>query len=119
MEPPSLPIIRAKVVRDRLHGELKEIRRGTKHFRSGAKVFVVDAYPGAGRTVTVVGHHRAGGQFAEIDMPVRHLEGFVLERTYSPTIIKLIEARYQHPRSYTEAYVSELLTVLPAWATES
>ena len=49
---------------------LLERRRGTKHFRGGAKVHVIDAHWGTCEVVTVIGHHRASGRYAKLDMRV-------------------------------------------------
>ena len=68
-------------------GEEHKIKRGTKHFRGGAKVYIAYAYGGMCDNATVIGHHRNNSRFIKITMPVKHLENFRLELVYSPKVI--------------------------------
>src|SRR5687768_9928203 len=68
-------------------GEEHKIKRGTKHFRGGAKVYIAYAYGGMCDNATVIGHHRNNSRFIKIAMPVKHLENFRLELVYSPKVI--------------------------------
>jgi hypothetical protein len=87
--------IAAKVVRDLPFCPLGVQRRsGVKHFAGGAKVFVIDDYPGMCENVVVVGHHRGSGQYVNIVLPVTALEGFKARVVYSPTILKMIAAHF-------------------------
>lgn len=120
MEQESVLVVRAKVVEDRPFGHGgTETRKGTKHFRPGAKVYVIDGYRGTCETVTVIGHHRSSGRFAVLDMPVKHLEGFRLDRNYSPKVISLIEEHYAGYIAYTEEIAQKLFEVLPLWKAEA
>ena len=40
-----------------------EAKQGTKHFRAGAKVYVIDAFWGTCDSVTVIGQHRSSRRF--------------------------------------------------------
>ena len=117
MEAPtsSIRVIRAKVVEERFHGEDRQPRRGTKHFRGGAKVYVIDGYWGSCDSVTVIGHHRGGGRYVKLDMPVEHLSDFRMDTVYSPKVIALVQQHYADRPPYTEAYGEDLLRVLPEW----
>ena len=120
MEKESILVIRASVVQVRLYGEGGlETRKGTKHFRPGAKVYVIDAHWGMCDAVTVIGHHRASGRFTKLDMSVKHLENFRLDRAYSPNVISLVKQHYSGHRKYTDQYASELFEVLPKWKAEN
>jgi len=71
-----------------------ETRRGTKHFRPGAKVYLVDAYWGMGaESVIVVGHHRGSKRLITLAMRSAHLTNWRIGRTYSPHIIRELEKR--------------------------
>ena len=83
-------LITANVVEERSYGEGGlEQKRGTKHFRGNAKVYVIDAYWGMCETVTVIGHHRASGRYVKIDLPVKHLARLRMTLCYSPKVIEL------------------------------
>ncbi|MFE6976244.1 hypothetical protein [Streptomyces sp. NPDC057682] len=93
-EPPERPeplwLVAANVVRWRRYGELgREFRPGTKAFRGGAKVYVVDTYAGMGsEQLTVVGHGRHNGRWITIDTGTRHLHTFRARLVYSPAVIR-------------------------------
>ena len=74
----------AKIKKEIPFGENKSPKRGTKHFRGGAKVYVIDAYWGMCESVTVIGHHRSKGQYIKIDIRSKFLESFQLKVIYSP-----------------------------------
>ena len=97
-----------------LFGENKIPKKGTKHFRGGAKVFVIDAYWGACNSVTVVGHHRSSGRYSKIDMPVKYLDNFRMGTIYSPKVLDLLNAQFT-TRDYTEDYAIQILKALPEW----
>ncbi len=101
-------------------GEEHIIKKGTKHFRGGAKVHVVDAYWGMCDNATVIGYHRSNGRYIKIDIPVKHLENFRLELVYSPKVIQLIqrnfdEKEYVSFNSYTKEYAENLVEAIPKW----
>ncbi|MEM8982111.1 MAG: hypothetical protein AAGC71_03735 [Pseudomonadota bacterium] len=114
-DPESLRCVKAKVVEIRSYGEEHEPRSGTKHFKAGAKVFVIDAYWGMCDAVTVIGHHRASGRYAKLDMSVMHLSDFALTVVYSPKALALIDQHFSGRHPYTEDYAESLLEVLPVW----
>ncbi len=116
MEKESKILLKAKIVEERPFGEGgTEIKKGTKHFLPGAKVYVIDAYWGECAAVTVIGHHRTSGRYVKLDMSVQHLENFQLRRVYSPTILSMLNQHFGDNRKYSEDYASEMLQALPHW----
>ncbi len=110
----------ANVKNEILFGEENIIKKGTKHFRGGAKVHVVDAYWGMCDNATVIGHHRSNGRYIKIDIPVKHLENFRLELVYSPKIIQLIQRNFDEKEYvgfdyYTKEYAEKLVEAIPNW----
>ena len=103
----SLPVVRATVSTD------------TKQFRNGTKVYVIDAFWGGCDSVTVIGRQRASRRYAKVAVSVRKLEDFQMDRTYSPTIHKLIRKQYSDGRTYGDDQAKELLAVLPKWKEPS
>lgn len=82
-------LVAANVVRWRRYGELgQEFRSGTKAFRPGAKVHVIDTYPGTGdEQLTAVGHGRHTGRWITIDTSTRHLHTFRPRLVYAPAVL--------------------------------
>ncbi|WP_327708400.1 hypothetical protein OG912_05280 [Streptomyces sp. NBC_00464] len=95
-------LVAANVVLWRRYGDLgQELRPGTKAFRGGAKVYVVDTYPGTGNEqLTAVGHGRHTGRWIAIDTGTRHLHTFKAQLVYSPAVLKRCGTR---PRTREEA----------------
>ena len=88
-------LITANVVVERPYGPGgKETRHGTKHFRGGAKVYIIGGYGGMGETLTVIGHHRSSGRYVKLDMLGRHLENFRMTICYSPKVIEIVADEY-------------------------
>jgi hypothetical protein len=108
-------MVRATIVGTHSYGQEHQVHRGTKHFRANAKVFVIDAHWGTCDSVTVIGHHRPGGRYAKLDMPVQHLEQFRMEVVYSPTVLKLLKKHFEGRAAYSEDYAEKLLRALAQW----
>lgn len=89
-------------------------RRGTKHFRAGAKVFVIDAYWGTLGTVTVIGHHRKSGRVICIDLPTKHIENPRAKLVYSPTVRRLVEEHFGAGRGLPDKEYADRLCGLIA-----
>lgn len=70
-----------------------EPHRGTKHFRAGAKVYVIDAYWGTVSTVTVIGQHRKSRQFMCIALAAKHIENLRVKLVYRASIRWLVDER--------------------------
>ncbi|MER5279014.1 hypothetical protein ABT025_25160 [Streptomyces sp. NPDC002809] len=92
MDEPPEPVwmVAANVVRWRRYGDLgQEFRPGTKAFRGGAKVYVLDTYPGTGNEqLTAVGRGRHTGRWITIDTGTRHLHTFRPQSVYSPAVLR-------------------------------
>ena len=110
----------ANLKKENTFGEEGIKRRGTKHFRGGAKVYIADAYWGMCNSVTVVGHHRASGRYVKIDIHVKRLENFRLELVYSPKVAALIQSdlhnkNYVGRSYYTKEYAEKIVAAIPLW----
>lgn len=67
----------------------KEIRRGTKQFVAGAKVYCADVRWGDGyENIVVIGHHRHSHKFITVVMPSARLTNWRLERVFEPFVIE-------------------------------
>ena len=81
------------IVQEREYGEQHEIRRGTKHFSPGAKVYCAPGHWGDGyENIVVIGRHRGGPKYIEIVMPRKHIENFRCKKVFRPAALKLMKA---------------------------
>jgi len=79
-----------------------DTRRGTKHFRPGAKVFVVDLFPGMCENVVIIGQHRRSRRYVKMVIRAEWLENLRPQLVYSPTVVRLVKAghtRLDHARA--------------------
>ena len=71
-----------------LYGEEKKIKKGTKHFRAGTKVYCFLEYGGmANERIVVVGQHRKSRRFIKLAMDPQLLSNFRVKKVYQPNII--------------------------------
>ena len=91
-------------------------QRGTKHFKGGAKVYVIDAYWGTCDRVTAIGIHRKSRRYICVDMPARHLENLRSKLVYSPAVRKLTMTHFGTERELpTEDDALKICEALPHW----
>jgi len=89
----------ANVVNEHAVGERNEIRRGTKHFRPGAKVYCYPPLWGDGyEKVKVIGHHRGSNKLVTMVMPSKRLENWRVKMVYSPSIIERMRDHWDGSR---------------------
>lgn len=85
----------ANVINEHPFGEDREIKRGTKHFPAGAKVYCFPALWGDGyEQIKVVGHHRGSHKLITLIMPSKFLENWRVKMVYSPQIIKRLQEHW-------------------------
>ncbi|MET8740849.1 hypothetical protein [Streptomyces sp. NPDC004728] len=114
--PEPVWLVAANVVLWRRYGELgQELRPGTKAYRGGAKVYVIDTCPGMGhQQLTTVGHGRHTGHWITIDTGTRHLHTFRAQLVYAPAVLKRCDDRGSGTREEAE----ELAALLERIARE-
>ncbi len=82
----------ANVVRERLHGEDLEVRRGLKHFTGGTKVWVSRPWNGdGGERLWVVGPGRRSRRPVRVIVRRIHLEHPRARAVYSPAVLRRLE----------------------------
>lgn len=83
------------IVDKHFYGSIKEIRRGTKHFRPNTKVYCLPEFPGmAHETMVVVGLHRKSKRLIKIAIPTKRVKNFRLKNIYKPVIIGHIKENW-------------------------
>ena len=110
-------LITANVVKERDYGPGgSEQRNGTKHFRGGSKVYIIGAHWGMSESVTVIGHHRASGRYAQMDIRRKHLENLRMTLCYSPKVIQLVtEACFTKCNIPSKEEWEQQLSVIESW----
>jgi hypothetical protein len=107
------------IIRERPYGPGgAETRSGTKHFAPGAKVYIIDWYPGTCDAVTVIGHHRKSHQLMKLVARVDTLEQFRSKICYSPGVNRIIAEHFAAeggPHRLTKEFAEQLCEVLPKW----
>lgn len=85
----------ANVINEHPFGEGKEIKRGTKHFPAGAKVYCFPVLWGDGyERIKVVGHHRGSHKLITLVMLSNLLENWRVKMVYSPQVIKRLQEHW-------------------------
>lgn len=95
----------ANIVNERPYGEGGlEMRRGTKQFAPGAKVYIVSFFWGvAGENLTVVGRQRKTHRYITLSMQSKWLVNWRVELVYSPRVIKEIVANAEYKTEVSTA----------------
>src|SRR6516225_1434170 len=85
----------ANVVEERKYGEGDEVRRGTKHFKPGAKVHCFPVMWGDGyENIQVVARHRGSNQYVTMIVASKHLTNWRVQLVYSPEVVRRLEGRW-------------------------
>ena len=107
----------ANVVTERRYGpDGTEFRSGTKHFRPGAKLHIIDAYAGTCENVIAIGHHRGSNRYCRMVVSVRQLENFRVKLAYSPEVVRLaIEHFATRPNAWSEQEARQMCEAFPQW----
>ena len=98
-------------------GGVEEVS-GTKHFRAGAKVYVIDAFWGPCHSITVIGQHRKSRRFMCLHMPAKHVENLSLKLVYSPAVRCLMEAHFAKSGYLSvpeKEHAQAILESIPKW----
>lgn len=75
------------VVDKHLYGMEKEIKRGTKQFRPGAKVYCMPEFGGmAHEEIRVIGKPRKQNRLINIVMRTKNIKNFRVQKVYNPKI---------------------------------
>ncbi|MFI7287818.1 hypothetical protein ACIBRY_14385 [Streptomyces anulatus] len=107
-------LVAANVVRWRRYGDGgQELRPGTKSYRGGSKVHVVDTHPGMGHEqLTTVGRGRHTGAYITIDMATRNLHTFRPVAVYSPAVLRRVTTVGVDGSWATREHAEELAALL-------
>lgn len=115
--PPAAWVVVANVVKERPSGPGgKELKRGTKHFSPGTKVYILDWHPGTRTRAIVVGRARKSGRLIKVTVSVDAVENLRVKGLYKPHIVKMISDRFENDLSrMSKDRAEELCSGLPTW----
>ena len=85
------------IKQEREYGEEHEIRKGTKRFSGGAKVYIAPVQWGdGGENVVVIGVPRYRKSNIEIITRSKYIENYRMKKVYKPEVINLMCASKHH-----------------------
>ncbi|MFJ7203897.1 hypothetical protein ACIQWR_10240 [Streptomyces sp. NPDC098789] len=90
----------------------QQLRRGTKSFRGGAKVYVSYVHWGpGGDKITVIGRERNTGRWIVIDMATRNLHSFRPRFVHTPRVLERFHASTRWP-AWDAEFAAQAATAL-------
>jgi hypothetical protein len=92
-----------------------DLKPGTKHFRAGARIYVIDAFWGTCDSVVVIGQHRKSRRFMRIAMRAKLIENLRPKLVYSPAVIRLIREHFAEREIPTKEDAERICQVVPTW----
>ncbi len=113
----------ANIVNERHFGPGgQKIKIGTKHFRPGAKVYIVDWYAGMCEDIIVVGIARKPRRFIKVVIRANWVENLRIKLCYEP---KALEKIYKHFDSENDnierldkEFAETMFQRIPLWQQE-
>ena len=95
----------------------EELRTGTKHFRAGAKVYIIDYFAGMCDSVVVIGHHRKSNRPIKAIIKAKYIENLRVKNCFSLAAIRLIKEHQANPPTpeLTQEFAETLCRILPHW----
>ena len=108
----------ANVVPAKPHGPgCAETRLARAHFAPGAKVYIIDWFPGTCSRVVVVGLHRRTKRMIKLVFAVELLEYFRSQVCYVPAVIEQIDKHFSAAELHrlSQEFAEQLRDVLPIW----
>ena len=107
----------ANVKQERSYGEGGlETKDGVKHFRGGAKVYIIGWYPGMAESIIVIGQHRKSRKFIKNVIKAKHVENLRVKLVYSPKVLEIIENHIETGgRKLNKEFAETMKMSIPNW----
>ncbi len=111
----------ANIVQKRPYGPNgKEHRIGTKYFRPGTKVYIIDWYPGICENIVVIGLARKPRRFIKITIRADWVESLRVKPIYSRSVLqRALEHHNEASSCLSKTNAEQLLKAIPVWQKES
>lgn len=113
--------VAANIVAERPYGPGgKERKRGTKYFRGGTKVYIIDWYAGMCEKIIVVGQARKTGRMIKIVIKATWVENLRVKLCYNPQVIEKIKEHYPGSRigELNQEFAQTMYSAIPYWQQE-
>jgi len=81
------------IIDEHFEGEEKILRKGTKHFRSGTKVYCFPPKGGSFDKVKVLGKHRKSKRTICVVMPAEHIVDWQIQKVSQTYILKMMQLK--------------------------
>lgn len=103
------------IIDEHYYGEDKEIRRGTKHFSPGTKVYCFPAQWGDGfEKIMVIGRPRKSKRFITVILNSKLITNWRIQRVYTPFVKKkMLENRGWDDSDQSKEIIEQMLKWLP------
>ena len=113
----------ANIVNDRPFGPGgQETRIGTKHFRPGTKVYIIDWYAGMCEDIIVVGLARKPRRFIKVVIRADWVENLRVKLCYNPGALDKIynhfDTEFDNINRLTKEFAETMREVIPNWQNE-
>ena len=108
------------IVNERPYGlNGSEIKIGTKYFKPGAKVYIIDWHPGTCESIIVIGMTRKSRKFIRITIKANWVENLRVKLAYNPAVIEKIQEFMGAEQTYlTEEFANKMCETIPKWQKE-
>jgi hypothetical protein len=94
-------------------------RKGTKQFRPGTKVYIIDWYAGMCEAITVIGLSRDTKKLITLVIRAEWVENLRVKLCYNPKICSKIKAHFNKEETgmqrYTEKFINDMFIGIPQW----
>lgn len=97
------------IVEEHKYGPEHEVRKGTKHFGPGTKVFL--SKYGYDSGIPVIGHPRHGKNYITVFVKYDQIENYRLQKVYKPEILKIMAKEHKLASFYDNSEESRMLII--------
>jgi len=118
----SIPLwtLVANIKQQITYGQRKmHTRYGTKQFRSGTRVYIIDWYNGMCQDITVIGLSRDTKKLITIVIRAEWIENLRVKLCYNHKVCSKIKTYFDKEetgmQSYTENFVNDMYIGIPQW----
>ena len=111
----------ANIVSERPYGPGgQEVKIGTKHFRPGTKVYIIDWFPGMCEDIIVIGLARKPKRYIDVVIKVDWIENLRMKLCYDPSVLRKIYGHFKDGDidKLTKEFIISMYDTIPVWQQE-
>lgn len=110
----SIWCVVANIAEDIPFGEEKQLRKGTKHFSPGTKIYCYPPLWDTWKGIQVIGRHRGSKQFVTMVINLNWLVNYRIKLVYNPLILNLL-SKYWDGTDDSKKRAENLIDILDYW----